>query len=186
MLRHVPLIVGQLQALNDILIALDQLYSRKSSVDSDSFGVVFHLMVQAVDTPVNRPRLTEIIHFRNQLVLRGMEDFLHQIIHALVFDGTDGDDRDSQLIRHFFDVDGAAVVAHFVHHIQCQHHRNVQLNQLQSEVQVSLNVGGVHNVDDPVRLFIEQEISRDDLLVGVRPQGINARQVHHCSLHAGF
>ena len=41
---------------------------------------------------------------------------------------------------------------YLVHHVQRQHHGHLQLQQLQGQVEVPLDVGGVHNVDDAVRL----------------------------------
>ena len=69
------------------------------------------------------------------------------------------------------------MTAHLVHHIQGHHHRPAQLQQLQRQVQVPFQIGGVHNVNDHIRLIPDDEISGDDLLHGIRTEGINARQI---------
>ena len=59
-----------------------------------------------------------------------MQGMLHQLVDSLVLGGRDGHHRHTQQFFQFVDHDGAAIGAHFVHHIQCQHHRNPQLHQL--------------------------------------------------------
>ena len=154
MFRHISLVLGQTQTPDDVLVSLDQFHGGKSSVDLYLFGVVLDLMIQTMDTPVNRARLTEIIDLRAFLILRHPEGDLNQLVHTLILDGADGQDRDTQLLGHFFDVDGTAVIADLVHHVKRQHHGDMQVDELQGEVQISLDVGGVHDVDDAVRLLI--------------------------------
>ena len=74
-------------------------------------------------------------------------------------------------------MDGAAVRTDLVHHIQRQHHRNAQLHHLHGQVEVSLNVGRVYNIDDAVRLVVQQKAAGYDLLAGIRRQRIDAGQV---------
>ena len=102
---------------------------------------------------------------------------VHQLCHALVFGGDDGDHRDAQQLFHAVDVDGAAVAPDLVHHVQGQDHGHVQLQQLHGQVEVALDVGGVHDVDDPCGMLVENELPGDDLLVGVGGEGIDAGQV---------
>ena len=44
-----------------------------------------------------------------------MDGVIHQLIHALVLGGGNGDHRDAQHRFHLVDVDGAAVAAHLIH-----------------------------------------------------------------------
>ena len=78
-------------------------------------------------------------------------------------------------------VDLVPVLAHQVYHVHRHHHRDAQLNELGGEVQVALDVGAVHNVEDGVRLLLNQIVPGHHLLQGVGGQGIDARQVldHH-------
>ena len=48
--------------------------------------------------------------------------------------------------------------------------------------QLALDVRGVHDVDDAVRLLVQYVIPRDDLLLGIGTQGVDTRQVHHGAL----
>ena len=100
-----------------------------------------------------------------------------ELIDALIFGGGNGDYRNAQNLLQLIDTDGAAVGPDLIHHVQRQHHRYPQLEQLKRQVQIALNVGGVHNVDHAVRLLIEDKIAGDDLLLRIRTQGVDARQV---------
>ena len=50
---------------------------------------------------------------------------------------------------------------------------------MQRQIEVALDVGGVHDVDDAVGLLLKDVVPGDDLLLGIGPQGIDARQIHH-------
>lgn len=60
-------------------------------------------------------------------------------------------------------IDGATVGAHLIHHIEGQYHGDPQLQKLQSKVEITLDIGGIHNIDDAIRLLIQDEIPGDDL-----------------------
>ena len=57
------------------------------------------------------------------------------------------------------------------------HHRQPQLDQLGGEVQVPFDVGAVHDVQDGVRLFMDQIIPGHHFLQCVGGQGVDAGQV---------
>ena len=115
----------------------------------------------------------EVRHLRQRLAARDGQRLIHELRHALPLRRRDRHDG----LAHLLYVDGAAVGVHLVHHVQCQHHRHAQLEQLQRQVQVALDVRGVHDVDDAVRLLVDDKIARDDLLLRIRTQRVDARQV---------
>ena len=82
-----------------------------------------------------------------------MKGMVYQLIHALILGGRDGNDRDAQHGLHLVDAHRAAVAAHLVHHVQRQHHGGVQLHELHRQVEVALDVGGIHDVDDAGWVF---------------------------------
>ena len=106
--------------------------------------------------------------------MKGMTD---QFLNALVFGGGNGHHGNAQKLLQTVDLNGAAVVQNLVHHVQRQYHGNIQLNQLHGQVQISLNVGGVYNVDDAGGVLVQQKLPGDHLFAGVGGQGINSRQV---------
>ena len=95
-------------------------------------------------------------------------------------------DRDAQHGFHLVDAHRAAVAAHLVHHVQRQHHWDVQLHQLHSQVKVALDVGGIHDVDDARGLFANDELAGHDLLAGIGRHGVNAGQIGHFGLRVAL
>ena len=83
----------------------------------------------------------------------------------------------AQGIAEFSGVDLVAVLADQVHHVHRYHYGQAQFDQLGGEVQVPLDVGAVHDVQNPVRLLLHQVVPGHHFLQGVRGQGVNARQV---------
>ena len=75
------------------------------------------------------------------------------------------------------EVDGIAVLPHQVDHVHRHHHGQVQLNELGGEIQVPLDVGAVHDVEDGVGLLIHQIAAGHHFLQGVGGQGVNTGQV---------
>ncbi len=63
---------------------------------------------------------------------------IHQLAHALALCGRDRYHRDAERGAHFLHIDGTAVGTHLIHHIQRQHHRYPQLQQLKCQVKITL------------------------------------------------
>ena len=134
-------------------------------------------MDAAVDRAAVILLAAEIHPARPLLILCDVERVVHQLVHALVLCRRDGHDRDAQHGLHLIDADGAAVAAHLVHHVQRQHHRRIQLHELHGEVQIPLDVGGVHDIDDARGLLADDELPGHDLLAGIGRHGVDAGQV---------
>ena len=120
------------------------------------------------------------------LILCHMDGVVYQLVHALVLGGGDGDDRDAQHRLHLVDAHRAAVAAHFVHHVQRQHHGDIQFHQLHGQVKVALDVGGIHDVDDAGGFFADDELAGNDLLAGIGGHGVDARQVGDLGLRVAL
>ena len=71
-----------------------------------------------------------------------------------------------------------AVFPDDVHHVDGHDDRNAKLGELCGEVEISLQIRAVNDVEDGVRALADQIISRHDLLERVRRQRIDAGQVH--------
>ena len=130
--------------------------------------------------------------------MRDAHGAFDQILNALVLRRGDGNDRNAEFIGHFLHIDGAAVAAHFVHHVERQHHRDLHFKKLQRQIEVALDIRGVDDIDDAIRLLIQDKIAGHDLLGRIGAQGIDTRQIddaaalcaaHHALLavdrHAG-
>ena len=177
-LKKLPFVVIQLQTVGDFRIPLYELAGTEARRQSRSLGMVVDEMYDGVDAAVDSGiGGTEVPHLRLLPVLRGRNGFVDQLRHTVSTGRADGNDRDAKHIAHFRDVDRAAVRVDLIHHIECQHHRYAQLQKLQGQVEIALDVGRVHDIDDAVRLLVEDEIACNDLLLRIRTERINAGQI---------
>lgn len=85
--------------------------------------------------------------------------------------------RYAEALAELFDIDRSAVCPDFVHHIQCQHHRQVQLQKLQGQIEIPLNICGVNYIDYSVGLAVEYKVSRNYLLLCIRSYRIDTGKV---------
>ena len=108
--------------------------------------------------------VAEILAGRALLVPGDMDGVLDQLVHAVVVRRRNRHDGDAQQTFHLVDTDGSAVAAHLVHHVQRQHHRHIQLHQLDGQVQVALDVAGIDDVDQAPGPFVQDELARDHFL----------------------
>ena len=190
MFDHLFFVLIQLQGFFNARIALHQLGGGKTHRDARRFGVILDQVDDAMDTAVHRAAVVilaaEVHAAGTLLILCHVDGVIHQLTHALVLGSGNGNDRNAQHRLHLIDAHRAAVAAHFVHHIQCQHHRGIQLHELHGQVQVALDVGGIHDVDDAGGLFADDELPGDDLLAGIGGHGVDARQVGDLRLRVAF
>ena len=70
----------------------------------------------------------------------------------------------AEVLLDLVEADLVAVLLHDVHHVDRHHDRNTELLQLCGEVQVTLEVGTIHDVQDRIRLRVDEIVSRYNLL----------------------
>ena len=121
----------------------------------------------------------EIDARRPLMVARDVQRMVDELLDALVFRRRNRDDRDAERRLELIDVDVAAVRPHLVHHVQREHHRDAELHDLHREIEIALEVRRVDDVDDAVRMRVQEEIARDDLLIRIRRQRVHAREIRH-------
>ncbi len=109
-------------------------------------------------------RLTEILPSRAFLIFGDMHRMVRQLRNPLVFCRGNRYNRNTEQLLQLIDTDCAPVFPHLVHHIQCKHHRNIQLQKLHCQIQIALNVGRVHNIDNSLWVLIKHKIPCDNLL----------------------
>ena len=187
MLDSVELIAIQVKRLGYQLIALDQLGRRKAHRDVRRHGMVLDQVSNTVDAAMQRTTVRTVGRAKVQATRalaepRHVQGVVHQLADALVAGSANGDNGHAQQALEQVDVYGAAVGGHLVHHVERDDHRTVKLHELQCQVQVALDVGGVNDVDDGVRTLVEDELTAHDLLACVRRQGVNAGQVGNARL----
>ena len=116
-----------------------------------------------------------------ELRMRRIDELLRaadQLVNPLPGARTDWHHGDAKLQRQALAVDLVAVLFHLVHHVEGDDHRPLQLEQLHGQVQVALKVRTIHDVDDGIRLFVDDVIPRYDLFHRVGGKRIDARQIH--------
>ena len=136
-----------------------------------------HRVQAAVDRAALILRPAEVLAQGPLLVFCHVDRVLHQLVNALVFGRGDGDHRHAQHGLHGVDVHAAAVAGHLVHHVQRHHHGDVHLQKLHGQIEIALNVGGVHDVDDAPGLALQHEVPAHQLLAGIGGHGIDAGQI---------
>ena len=82
--------------------------------------------------------------------------------------------RTSQFPGKFLRVNGIAILAYHVHHVNGNDNGDSQFRQLGGQIQIALQIGSVNDVQNAVGTFINQVIPRHDFLKGVRRKRVNA------------
>ena len=108
----------------------------------------------------------------------GGERLGDKLRYTLALGGGNGYHRDAEGGAHFLHIAMEPPLARTSSIIlRAQYHGDPQLQKLQSKVEITLDIGGIHNIDDAIRLLIQDEIPGDDLLLGIGPQRIDAWQI---------
>ena len=107
---------------------------------------------------------------------------LHQLLYALAAQGGDLHHRHAERLLQLFRVQPVAVLFDGVHHVQGDDDGDVYLHDLRREIEVAFEVGRVDDVDDAVRLFVDDVVAGDDLFRRIGREGIDAGQVYDLDL----
>ena len=146
------LVVAQFQCFDHDMVALYHLAGSKAHGYVGCLGVVLDEVHHGMDAAVHGATVVvgaaKVLASGRLLVLGHVQGVIDELVDALVFHCRDGHHRQAQLSLHGVDAYRAPVVAHLVHHVQCQHHGHVELHELHGEIQVALDVGGIDDVDD--------------------------------------
>ena len=129
MLQHILFVVGEAQRVHHRLIALDELCSGESWRHVYPVGMILHKMSHRMYGSVNRSR-AKVLNRRLLSCLRHMYGRFYKLVNAFVFDSRQRHYRNAEILRHLVDLYGVAVHPHFVHHIQGDNHRYIQLHKL--------------------------------------------------------
>ena len=83
----------------------------------------------------------------------------------------------SQFLGKLVNADLVAALADNVHHVDGNNDRNAQFNELCGQIEVTLQVCTINDVQDCIRAFLNQIVSGNDFFQCVRGQGVNTRKV---------
>ena len=93
-----------------------------------------------------------------------MDRELGRLLDARAVQRGDLDGLTAEVLLDLVETDLVAVLLHDVHHVDRHHHRDTELLELGGEVEVTLKIRTIHDVQDCIRLRVDEVISRDHLL----------------------
>ena len=181
MLHSFDLILVEGKLFDDEHIVLNDLTCGESQGNTGIFGMVLNEVFDTVDTSVDSAAVSgfsaEVVDKGFFLIMSDMDSVFKELIDAFIFSSGDRDDRNAEEVFEGINIDTAAIGGKLVHHIECDYHRNIHFEELHGEVEVTFDIGNIDDIDDSVRFFVQDEISSDDLLAGIRGHGVDTRQV---------
>ena len=95
---------------------------------------------------------------------------IRHFLHAVRLQSAHFQHFAAQLLLQLLCIDRIPILTDDVHHIDGDHRRDPQLQQLCGQIQVSFDIAAVHNIQDGIRLFIYQILPGDHFLECVRGQ----------------
>ena len=117
------------------------------------------------------------VHRNGLAVLRSIDRCLGSLHDARALQCGDLNDLAAELTGQLRRIDSVAVLLDDIHHINGEDDRDTKLGKLCRQVQVTLEVGTVDDVEDGVGTLINQVVSRDDFLQRVGGQRIDTGKV---------
>ena len=144
-------------------------HARQHALNPAVFGLALRLHVAARRDLRYGRELVGILQFF------GQQRF--QFVVALAFRGGEGQHGDAQTPLQQLVVDLLFLCLRHVHHVQQQHRGLVELGKLRDHVHAALQLGGVHQDADQIRLIGLDEIGGDDLLVRISGEAVAAGKV---------
>ena len=130
--------------------------------------------------------IAEILPQRPFLIFCDMDCMADQFVHTFVFRSRNGDYGYSQECLHGIHIDGTVIAGDFIHHVQGYDHGNVHFQQLHGQIQITLDIRRIHDINDSSGFLIQDKITGYDLFTAVRGHGINTGQVCHQSIRIPF
>ena len=120
----------------------------------------------------------EGVHGHGLAAVGGPDSLLGRQHHAVALQSGDLHHLAAQLPGQLLGIDAVAVLLHHIHHVDGHYHRDAQLGELGGQIEVTLQVGAVDDVQDGIGALLDEVVTGYHLLQGVGGQRIDARQVH--------
>ena len=119
--------------------------------------------------------IAEILNSWSLLELSHVHGMFDELVDTLVLHRTDSDNRYAQNLFHKVDADSTSIAFYLVHHVQRQHHWDTKFHKLHRQIEVSLDIGSIHYVDDGMRTVVYDKISTYDFFARKWRQAVNTR-----------
>ena len=111
--------------------------------------------------------LTAIRHSFDAYRGRNGLQAIDHLIDSFVLERRDLNDRAAELLFKRGDIDLIAAFAHHIHHVDRNNHRDAHFEQLSGQIEIAFKVGAIDDVQDGIRVLLDQEITCDNLFKGV-------------------
>ena len=83
-------------------------------------------------------------------------------------------------------IDDHFLVPGHIHHVQIHHQGDFHLHELEGQIEATLDVGGIHDINDHIGPVVENKIPGHPFLRGVGGQAVGPRKVHHLHAHVAL
>ena len=167
------LLLGEVDELAGVRVALEQLDSVVAALVGGNARrqIVFDVVKNVLDGGI------ELVLRHLALGSSRLLDLLEQLLDTLVLKSRDHHDRAAELLGELVRVDLVAVLLDQVGHVEGNNHGQAGLDNLKRQVQVTLEVGGIDNLDDNIGLAAHEVVARALLLGAVGGKRVDAREV---------
>ena len=112
------------------------------------------------------------------VVLVDVNDGVEQLVYALAAAAHRRDYGHTEQMSQGDGVELVSACLQLVVHIQGHYHAEVHVNDLGGQVEVPLQVGGIHHIDDHVGNILDQVLADVQFLRAVGREGVGAGQIH--------
>ena len=123
-------------------------------------------------------RAGEGVHRNGLAVLCSVDSGLGSVHNAVALQSGDLNDLAAELTGELFDVYLVALLADDIHHVDGDHHGDAKLSELSGEVEVTLKVRAVDDVEYRIGTLGYQVVTGDDFFKRVRGQRVYTGKVH--------
>ena len=180
-LQQLSLVLIERKLFQNQGIPFHQFSSREANRKPCSYCVILNQVNRRMQAAMNRSavviRAAKILPQRLFLIARHMNRVPYKLVHTLVFNRRNGDHRNAQEAFHSINVDRTAVACHLIHHVERNHHRNIHLQKLHRQIEISLDIIGIDDVDNCAGFFIQNKVPGYQFLSRIGRHGINSWEI---------
>ena len=128
----------------------------------------------------------DVLWKRDLPAVSRLHGLVHELAQAGLLQGGRLHDRTAENHRQPLFIDFQSPLAYQVGHVERDDHGDAGLYELSRQVEIPLDVRGIHQVDDDIRILLEQIVTGDDLLQSIRTERIDAGKVRDDDLLAAL